>query len=66
MKKYKPVKIFCSQCRPYVGTWDGRSTSNYIVRCSKCRKRVVYYVDSGEIEVKDIPKRNCSSGMTFI
>lgn len=66
MKKYKPVKIFCPKCKDYLGTWDGRSTSNYIARCNKCRKRVVYHVDSGEIEVKDIPKRNCSSGMTFV
>lgn len=66
MKKYKPAKIFCPQCNSHVGTWDGRSTSNYITRCSKCRKRVVYRIDTGEIEVKDIPRRNCSSGMTFI
>lgn len=38
---------------------------NFIARCNKCRKRVVYHAESGEIEVKDIPKRNCSSGMTF-
>lgn len=66
MKKYKPVKIFYPQCNSYVGTWDGRSTMNHIVRCNKCRKRVIYHIDTGEIEVKDIPKRNCSSGMTFI
>lgn len=66
MKKYKPVKIFCPQWNSHVGTWDGQSTSNYIARCSKCRKRVVYHVDSGQIEVKEIPKRNCSSGITFI
>lgn len=66
MKKYKPVKIFCPQCNSRVGTYDGRSTSSYITRCSKCRKRVIYHIDTDETEVKDIPKRNCSSGMTFI
>lgn len=66
MKKYKPVKIFCPQCKGYVGTYDGRSTMSHIARCNKCRKRVVYHIDTGKTEVRDIPKRNCSSGMTFI
>lgn len=66
MKKYKPVKMLCPQCNNYVGTWDGRSTMNFIGRCNKCKKRGVYHADSGETEIKDIPKRNCSSGMTFI
>lgn len=66
MKKYKPVKIFCPQCKGRVGTYDGRSTMNFIGRCSKCRKRIVYHIGTGETEVKDIPKRNCSSGMAFI
>lgn len=66
MKKYKPVKIFCPQCKGYVGTYDGRSTIDKIVKCEKCRKRVIYRIETGETEVKDIPKRNCSSGVTFI
>lgn len=66
MKKYRPVKIFCPQCKSYVGTYDGRSTINYITRCNKCRKRIVYHIGTGETEVKNIPKRNCSSGMIFI
>lgn len=65
MKKYKPVKIFCPECNSYVGQHDGRSTINFISRCNKYRKRVVYHIGNGKIEVKDIPKRNCSSGMTF-
>ena len=66
MKKYKPVKIFCPQCNSRVGTHDGRSTSNYIARCNRCKKRVIYHIDTGKTEVKNIPKRNCSSGVTFI
>lgn len=65
MKKYKPVKILCPQCNSHIGTWDGRSTTNYIARCSKCRKRVIYHVDSGEIELKPLPERTCGSGLTF-
>lgn len=63
--KHKPIKIFCPQCNSYVGTWDGRSTSNYIARCNKCRKRVVYHVDSGGVELKPLPPRTCGSGLTF-
>lgn len=66
MKKYKPIKIFCPQCNHKVGTYDGRSTSNYITRCNNCKKRVVYHIDTGKTEIKGIPKRNCSSGMTFV
>lgn len=65
MKKYKTVDIHCPICGRYVGQYDGRSTINFIGRCGKCRKRVIYHIDTGETEVKDIPKRNCSSGMTF-
>lgn len=66
MKKYKPVKIFCPQCNSHVGTHDGRSTMNHIVRCNKCRKRIIYHIDNEEIELKEIPKRNTSSGITFL
>lgn len=38
---------------------------NYISNCRKCNKRVVYHVDTGETEIKDIPPRNCISGMRF-
>lgn len=66
MKKYKTVDIHCPICGRYVGKYDGRSTTNYIARCNKCRKSVIYHIDTGKTEVKDIPKRNCSGGMTFI
>lgn len=66
MKKYKAKEIFCPSCGGKVGTYDGRSTSNYITGCRKCRKRVIYHIDTGKTEIKEIPKRNCSSGMTFI
>lgn len=65
MKEYKPKTIFCPSCKRKVGTYDGRSTSNYITRCNKCRKCVIYHVDTKEIEIKPLPQRNCSSGLTF-
>ena len=63
MKEYEEKKIYCPKCGR---THDARSTINKICRCKKCNKRIVYHVDTGETEIKNIPKRNCSSGMTFV
>lgn len=57
--------IYCPRCGRKVATYDGRSTINVIANCKKCRKRVVYYVDTKKAEIKPIPPRNCSSGKTF-
>lgn len=57
--------IYCPKCNRRVGKYDGRSTMNYIVRCRKCNKQIVYHVDTEETEIKEISQRNCSSGMTF-
>ena len=61
--EYKPKTIYCPRCGRKVATWDGRSSMPVI---GKCKKRVVYYVDNGETEIKDIPQRNCSSGVTYM
>lgn len=62
----KPKTIYCPSCGRKVGAYDGRSTINHISRCKNCNKRVVYHIDTGETEIKPLPKRKCSSGMTFI
>lgn len=64
--EYKPKTIYCPKCGRKAATWDGRSTIPVIGRCKKCQKRVIYYPDNDETVIKDIPERNCSSGMTFI
>lgn len=64
-KRIEPKTIYCPRCGRKVATYDGRSTINVIARCKKCRKRVVYHVDTGETEIKPIPPRTTSSGMTF-
>lgn len=64
--EYKPKTIYCPRCGRKVATWDGRSSMPVIGRCRKCQKRVVYYVDNDETEIKDIPERNCSSGVTYL
>lgn len=63
--EYKQKIIYCPSCGRKVATYDGRSTINIIAKCNKCRKRVVYHVYSGETEIKNIPQRTTSSGMTF-
>lgn len=57
--------IYCPRCGRKVATWDGRTSINLIVNCKKCKKRVVYHVSTGETEIKNIPPRKCSSGLTF-
>lgn len=65
--KYMESKIiYCPKCGRRVATWDGRSKINIVVNCRNCYKRIVYNVDSGETKIKDIDKRNTSSGMTLI
>lgn len=57
--------IYCPKCGRKVATWDGRSKINIVVNCRNCYKRIVYNVDSGETAIKNIDKRNTSSGMTI-
>lgn len=64
--EYKQKTIYCPSCGRKVATYDGRSTINVIAKCNKCKKIIVYHVDSEKTEIKDIPPRNCSSGLRFI
>lgn len=61
----EPKTIYCPSCGRKVGTYDGRSTINHIEKCNKCNKLVIYYIDTGKVKIKNIPAKNCSSGMTF-
>ena len=58
-------KIYCPICGRKVGTYDGKSTINKVMDCRKYNKRIVYHVKTDEVEVKKIPIRNSSSGVTF-
>jgi hypothetical protein len=49
-----------------VGMVDEKSQIDKIYKCKKCQKIVVYRVKTQEREIKNIPKRTCSSGMTFL
>lgn len=66
MKEYQTKTIYCPRCHRKVGTYDGRSTTDKICLCRNCRRRVIYRVKTRETEIKKIPERNTSSGMTFM
>ncbi|MGN0246544.1 MAG: hypothetical protein ACI4DK_11380 [Lachnospiraceae bacterium] len=57
--------IYCPRCGRKVATCDGKSTIDIYVKCNKCRKIVIYKIDSGETILKDVPERNQASGMRF-
>lgn len=61
----EPKIIYCPRCGRRVGQWDGRSSINVVAKCKKCMKRVVYHIDTKETEIKNIPPRQCSSGIRF-
>lgn len=61
----EPKTIYCPRCGRKVAVWDGRFSMNISVNCKKCRKRVVYHVDTGTTELKKIVQRTTSSGMMF-
>jgi len=58
--------IKCPICKERVAVYDGRTTSDIIARCGKCRKRIIYRIQTGRTEIKNIPPRATSSGMRFI
>lgn len=57
--------VLCPQCGRKVATYDGKSTINIIVNCRRCKKRIVYDVLSGVIEIKKMLPRTTSSGCTI-
>lgn len=57
--------IYCPRCGRKVAKRDKESKINISVNCRKCQKRIVYFVDTDKTEIKNIPPRNCSSGMRF-
>ena len=49
MKEKK--KIFCPRCHRAVAIYDGKQTINLIAKCKKCKKLVVYHVDTEKTEI---------------
>lgn len=61
----EPKTIYCPKCGRKVATCDGRSTIDISVKCNKCKKLVVYDVENENVEIKEIPQRETSSGKRF-
>lgn len=61
----EPKKIYCPRCGRKTMVYDGRSTINPIAKCRKCKKLVIYDIEKDSVTMKDMPKRDCSSGMRF-
>ena len=58
-------KIYCPRCHRQIGNLDTRSTIDVIANCRRCHRQIIYRIKTGETEVRFIPPRNSSSGMTF-
>ena len=61
----KKGPIYCSECGRKVGTYDGKSKINKSIKCTKCKKIVLFNVDTGETTIKPIPSRTQASGKRF-
>ena len=59
------VVVYCPRCGRKVGTYDGKSSINFVTKCVKCQKQVVYDIKTKETRIKPLPKRQTSSGVTF-
>ena len=58
--------INCPICGRKVGGHNELSKINSIFRCRHCNRRVVFNVETREIEIKNLPPRNTVSGISFI
>lgn len=63
MTELKQKAIYCPNCGRLAFFFDEKSTVHQMAKCKNCKKLVVYRIDTGETKIKDIPQRNCSSGM---
>ena len=57
--------IYCPNCGYATGLVETVSSMALPTKCKKCNKLVIYYGDTGEIKMKDMPDRPGSSGLRF-
>lgn len=60
------IRVYCPGCGRLVGECSSKSHIDKTYKCRNCNKMVVYHTETGEREIKKLPKRNQSSGMTFM
>lgn len=58
-------KIYCPKCGRKVAMHDGKSEINKAVKCSKCKKLVLFNPITGEVKNIPVPDRKCSSGKRY-
>ena len=63
--EYVRTTIYCPFCKTKVGTHDGRTKTNVLCPCSKCRKLVIFDVEKMEAYIDSMPERASSSGKRY-
>ena len=60
------IRVYCPGCGRLVGECSAKSHIDKTYKCRNCNKMVVYHTETGERDLKKLPKRAQSSGMTFM
>ena len=60
-----PKKLYCPKCGRRVGTHDGRSTINFVVKCTRCKRLVIFNPNTGRIFNDKVPELRSSIGTRF-
>ena len=59
------TSINCKECGYAIGTYDGKSTINKVIRCKNCGKYNLYHIDSDKTEIIEKPMRMTGAGTRF-
>lgn len=65
---YNPIEkepIYCPMCYEKIGMWDGKASIEQRRCCHKCKSMIAFDPKTKKERIMPIPKRTCSSGMTF-
>ena len=57
--------IYCPECAETAYHYDGRSTTQVVVRCPKCKRCLKFFPASKKMVVVNKPKIETSSGARF-
>lgn len=60
------IRVYCPGCGRLVGECSSKSHIDKTYKCRNCDKMVVYHTETGQREIKKLPKRDQSSGITFM
>lgn len=58
--------VYCPICKRKISTINDEYSSNRVaIKCRNCDKLIIFNFEYGTHEIKNVPKRNSSSGMRF-